>query len=82
MVGKARSAKKGEKVIFEETLEGDDTLYGINGAIAADFFGYLLSPYEARAAVIMVEIVRGYEGPPHTTRTSVVGVDLTSGFKR
>ncbi|MBX3245063.1 MAG: hypothetical protein KF685_11455 [Acidobacteria bacterium] len=82
MVGKARSVNKGEKVIFEEKLEGDDTLYGIEGAIDAQIFGYMISPFEQRAAVILVEVIRGYEGPPHTTRTSVVGVSLTSGFKK
>ncbi len=82
IVGKAASAKKGEKVIFEEKLKGDDTLYGINGVIDAQIFGHLLSPFEPRAAVILVQVVRGYEGPPHTIRTSVRGVSLTSGFKK
>ncbi|MBX3287947.1 MAG: hypothetical protein KF855_01260 [Acidobacteria bacterium] len=82
IVGKAVSAKKGEKVIFEEKLKGNDTLYGINGVIDAQIFGHLLSPFESRAAVILVEVVRGYEGPPHTIRTSVRGVSLTSGFKK
>ena len=62
IVGKAVSAKKGEKVIFEEKLKGNDTLYGINGVIDAQIFGHLLSPFESRAAVILVEVVRVTKG--------------------
>jgi len=43
--------------------------------------GYLRSPFEPRIAVILVEVSRGYEGPPHITHINVVGASLDSGFR-
>ena len=46
----------------------------------AGLIGAIKSPYEDRVAIIVVEVKRGYEGPPHTGDIQVVGADLKSGF--
>ena len=38
-------------------------------------------PFEARVAVILMEIFRGYEGPPNTGSVKIVGANLETGFK-
>jgi hypothetical protein len=43
--------------------------------------GYVKSPFEPRVAVILMEIYRGWEGPPNTGNVKIVGADLVSGFK-
>jgi hypothetical protein len=47
----------------------------------AELVGSLISPFEPRAVVIMVETHRGWEGPPHVTEIRIVGATLTTGFK-
>lgn len=44
--------------------------------------GALKSPFENRAAIILVNVYRGYEGPPHTVNVQVVGADLVRGFRK
>jgi hypothetical protein len=39
------------------------------------------SPHEARAAVIVQAWSRGWEGPPHVLRSTVLGADLVARFK-
>jgi hypothetical protein len=68
------SRRGGTKTIYEEA-------YPEYGPLAVDVLGYLKSPYEPRAAVIMIEVWRGYEGPPHVTHIKVAGLSLTTGFK-
>ena len=43
--------------------------------------GYIKSPYEPRIAIVLLEVLRGYEGPPHTARVRIVGADLEKGFQ-
>jgi hypothetical protein len=43
--------------------------------------GYVKSPFEPRVAIILMEIYRGWEGPPNTGSVKIVGADLVSGFK-
>ena len=44
--------------------------------------GALKSPFENRAAVVMVYIVRGWEGPPHPVSVQIAGADLKNGFEK
>lgn len=43
---------------------------------------YLKSPFEDRAAVILMESQRGWEGPPNPHDLTVVGAHLTAGFAK
>jgi hypothetical protein len=70
------SKRKGRKTIFEQTYKTDESL-----PLDMKVLGYLKSPFEPRVAVVMAEVWRGYEGPPHTTHTTVVGSTLDTGFK-
>lgn len=70
------SKRKGRKTIFEQTYKTDEIL-----PLDMKVLGYLKSPFEPRVAVVMVEIWRGWEGPPHTTHTTIVGASLDTGFK-
>jgi len=72
------SKEKGEKVIYRRNYHPKDgNLYR-----GAELTGFLKSPYEPRIAVILIEIIRGYEGPPHITKIRIVGADLTSRFEK
>ncbi len=64
----------GTKTVHEET-------YPEYGPLDVKVLGYLKSPYEQRVAIILLEVQRGYEGPPHVTNVKVVGSSLTTGFK-
>lgn len=70
------SKRQGKKTLYEKTFDPEkfDTF------IDAELSGSLLSPFEPRAVVIVVETHRGWEGPPHTTRIRVIGAALTAGF--
>ena len=71
------SREKGKKTIYKKIY--DPKKYeGFRGAQIA---GSLTSPFEPRAAIIMSETRRGYEGPPHTTITRIVGTSLATGFR-
>lgn len=68
------SKRNGKKTLFEKSyLE----------ALPLDLkvLGYIRSPYEERIAVVMLEVYRGYEGPPHTGQIKIVGASLATGFK-
>jgi hypothetical protein len=71
-----RSKRKGKKTVFEQAYKPEESL-----PLDMKVLGYLKSPFEPRVAIVMVEIWRGYEGPPHTTHTTVVGSSLDTGFK-
>ncbi|MEK7724504.1 MAG: hypothetical protein AAB336_09170 [Acidobacteriota bacterium] len=71
------SAKRGEKTIFKKHYEGENNA----GVLDSQLGGVLRSPFESRVAVIRVDTQRGWEGPPHVTKISVIGADLTKGFK-
>lgn len=68
------SLRGGAKIVHEEA-------YPEYGPLDIKVLGYLKSPYEPRAAVIMIEVWRGYEGPPHRTNIQVAGSSLTTRFK-
>lgn len=72
-----RSQRKGKKIVYEQHYPLDD--YG--ALLDADVLGFLQSPFEARGALLVIEIERGWEGPPHVTRTRVVGTSLVTGFQ-
>lgn len=71
------SKEKGRKTIYEKTF--DPKKY--EGFRGAEISGSLLSPFEPRAAIIMVETYRGWEGPPNVTQIKIVGTNLTTGFQ-
>ena len=39
------------------------------------------SPFEPRIAVTLIEVYRGWEGPPYTGHIKIVGASLEAGFK-
>lgn len=71
------SKQKGRKTIHEKTYVAKNYDSFRNAEIA----GSLLSPFEARAAIIVVETHRGWEGPPNITRIRINGAALTVGFR-
>jgi hypothetical protein len=68
------SRRNGTKTILDHTYTEWMPLYV--GAV-----GYVKSPFEPRIAVVLVEISRGYEGPPHVGHVKIVGANLETGFK-
>ena len=69
------SQRKGKKTVLDYSyMEEAIPLY-------VGMVGYIKSPFEPRAAVILMEIYRGWEGPPNTGHVKIVGADLVSGFK-
>lgn len=70
------SKQRGRKTIFEQTSKPDEAL-----PLDMKVLGYLRSPFEPRIAVILIEVLRGYEGPPHVTHFDIVGASLDGGFK-
>jgi len=73
-----RSTKLGTKTVF--TSE-DHTKEEYWFMLDAGLIGAIKSPYENRVALIAIEAMKGYEGPPHTAQLRVVGADLASGFR-
>ena len=69
----------GRKSLYAIEYKGDD-IWGspLDSAVA----GVFKSPFENRAAVVMINVQRGWEGPPHTVSVRIAGADLTSGFRR
>ncbi|HMO81469.1 MAG TPA: hypothetical protein PKD24_11835 [Pyrinomonadaceae bacterium] len=72
------SQRNGVKTISRNRYHRKD----VNSIRNAEIAGSLISPFEKRAAVILIEEHRGYEGPPNVTRIRVVGSTLTTGFKK
>jgi hypothetical protein len=68
------SRRHGTKTIFKHSYDDTRPLF------VADV-GYLKSPFEPRIAVALVEIYRGWEGPPHAGHVKLVGASLDTGFK-
>jgi hypothetical protein len=71
------SKSKGKKTIYEQKYNPKE----VSGIQGADLTGVLQSPYEARAAIVIVETLRGYEGPPNVTSIKIIGSTFTTGFK-
>ena len=69
----------GSKSLFNAEYKADE-MYA--SPLDAGVAGALKSPYEARAAVIMITVNRGWEGPPHTTSIQIAGADLATGFRK
>lgn len=71
------SKLKGRKTVYEQRY----ALESYGSLIDAKVLGHLKSPFEPLIAFIMIEVHWGWEGPPHTTSTRVVGSSLLNGFK-
>jgi hypothetical protein len=71
------SKRNGKKTILDKTYGKETDPQPLNLKV----LGYTKSPFEPRIAVVMIEVQRGYEGPPHTTHIKIVGSSLSSGFK-
>lgn len=67
-----------KKVFTSEDHTKDDYWFMLD----AGLIGVISSPFEDRVAIIAVEVMRGYEGPPHTGDIRLVGADLKSGFEK
>lgn len=73
------SPKIGSKKVFtSEDHTKDDYWFMLNAGV----IGAIKSPFENRVAIIASEVMRGYEGPPHTAQIRIIGADLISGFGR
>ena len=71
------SQQRGRKTIYEKKF--DSTKFdAFRDALIS---GSLLTPFEPRAAIVIMETHRGYEGPPNITRIRIVGTSLTNGFQ-
>ena len=68
------SSRGGRKTILEHNYPKAMPLY-------VGVVGYVKSPFEPRIAVLLVEIFRGYEGPPNVGKVRITGASLDSGFK-
>lgn len=72
------SPKLGSKSVYKADYSDQEYWFMLD----AGLIGVIKSPYENRVALIAIEAMKGYEGPPHTGQIRVVGADLTSGFKK
>jgi len=68
------SRRNGKKTVLDEKYAEAMPLY-------VGMLGYLKSPLEPRAAIILIEIYRGYEGPPHVGNLKIVGASLDKNFR-
>lgn len=79
IIGKAtlqlNSSRRGKKTILDHS-------YAKSLPLHVALLGYVKSPFEPRIAVVLMQVIRGWEGPPHTGRVQIVGASLENGFKR
>lgn len=68
------SGRNGKKTVLDEKYPEAMPLY-------VGMLGYLKSPLEPRVAIILVEIYRGYEGPPHVGNVKIIGATLDKNFR-
>lgn len=68
------SRRNGMKTVLDQKYPDAKPLY-------VGTVGYLKSPFEPRVAIILVEIYRGYEGPPHVGQLRIVGASLDKNFR-
>ncbi|HEV8592659.1 MAG TPA: hypothetical protein VGQ55_11190 [Pyrinomonadaceae bacterium] len=73
-----RSPTLGKKTLYSADYRGDMFTSPLDVAVAGAF----KSPYENRAAIIIINVQRGWEGPPHTVDVKIVGADLKNGFDK
>lgn len=71
------SSQKGAKTLYQQVYQGEN----YKGIMGAEIGTILRSPFEDRIAVVLSQTQRGWEGPPHITRISIIGADLNKGFK-
>lgn len=71
------SRRMGKLTVWDHTFSEPDERFPLD----VDVVGYLKSPFEDRIAAIVIEVYRGYEGPPHVTNIRILGANLSSGFK-
>lgn len=69
------SQSRGKKTVYEKDRGS------ASGYYAASAIGWLPSPYERRIAVVLAEVRRGWEGPPHVISYRLIGASLSAGFK-
>jgi hypothetical protein len=69
------SQQKGKKTVLDYTY-ADEAI-----PLYVGMLGYVKSPFEPRIAVILMEIHRGWEGPPNVGNVKIVGAHLATGFK-
>ena len=69
------SKRRGKKTVYEKT--------NVAGSMILEVMvlGYLRSQFEPRVALVLIEVHRGYEGPPSVAKINIIGSDLFSGFK-
>lgn len=67
------SRRHGTKVVLDHAYAELRPLY-------VGLVGYIKSPHEPRIATVLLEVIRGYEGPPHTARVRIVGSSLATGW--
>lgn len=68
----------GRKNLYKADYSGDMFTSPLDVAVAGAF----KSPYENRAAIIIINVQRGWEGPPHTVDIRIAGADLVKGFEK
>ena len=68
------SRLNGKKTVLDQQYSEAKPLY-------VGMLGYLTSPLEPRVAIVLVEIYRGYEGPPHVGAVRIVGASLDRNFQ-
>ena len=71
------SKQKGTKTIYNKRYDPKK----VNSIRSAEISGVLLSPFESRVAVVVIETHRGWEGLPNITRIKIVGSDLKTRFR-
>jgi len=69
------SSRRGKKTILDHSYPKSLPLH-------VGLLGYVKSPFEPRIAVVLMKVIRGWEGPPHTGDVQIVGASLEDGFKR
>lgn len=72
------ASKIGTKTVYSADNSEKEYWFMLDAGV----IGALKSPYEERIAIVAIEVMRGYEGPPHTADIRIVGADLKSGFSR
>jgi hypothetical protein len=68
------SRQNGRKTVLDEKYSEAMPLY-------VGMIGYPKSPLEPRVAIVLVEIYRGYEGPPHVGNVKIAGAALDKNFR-
>ena len=75
------SRQKGSKTLGKTLYDKRYSSAKYDSIRAAQIGGVLVSPFEPRAAVVLVETHRGYEGPPSVIKLKIIGADLEKSFR-